>query len=60
MNVGSKTVTNVDSENKVSVSGGVETDIYGKTKVELSSDGSVEANGKVLTTIVGGTVKLNC
>jgi type VI secretion system secreted protein VgrG len=60
MNVGSKTVTNVDSENKVAVTGGVETDIYGKKKVELSSDGSVEANGKVLTTIVGGQVKLNC
>ena len=60
MNVGSKTVTNVDSENKVSVSAGVEVDVYGKTKVELASEGSVEANGKVVTTIVGGQVKLNC
>jgi uncharacterized protein involved in type VI secretion and phage assembly len=60
MNVGSKTVTNVDSENKVSVSAGVEVDVYGKTKVALASDGSVEAMGKVLTTIVGGQVKLNC
>jgi uncharacterized protein involved in type VI secretion and phage assembly len=59
-NVGSKTVTNVDSENKVSVGAGVEVDVYGKTKVALASDGSVEAMGKVLTTIVGGQVKLNC
>ena len=60
MNLNSQTVTNIDSVNKVSVHGGTETDIYGKEKVALSSDGKVEANGRVLTTIVGGTVKLNC
>ena len=60
MNVISKTVTNVDSENKVSVGAGVEVDVYGKTKVALASEGSVEANGKVLTTIGGGQIKLNC
>jgi uncharacterized protein involved in type VI secretion and phage assembly len=60
MNVGSRTVTNVDSENKVSVGAGVEVDMYGKTKVAMASDGSVEAMGKVLTNIVGGQVKLNC
>jgi uncharacterized protein involved in type VI secretion and phage assembly len=59
-NVLSKTAVNVGSDNKVNISGGVEVDIYGKTKVELDSEGSVEANGKVVTTIVGGQVKLNC
>jgi uncharacterized protein involved in type VI secretion and phage assembly len=59
-NVLSKTAVNVGSDNKVNISGDVEVDIYGKTKVELDSDGSVEANGKVITTIAGGQVKLNC
>lgn len=59
-NVLSKTAVNVGSDNKVNISGDVEVDIYGKTKVELDSEGSVEANGKVVTTIVGGQVKLNC
>jgi uncharacterized protein involved in type VI secretion and phage assembly len=59
-NVLSKTAVNVGADNKVNISGGVEVDVYGKSKVELDSDGSVEANGKVITSIAGGQVKLNC
>jgi type VI secretion system secreted protein VgrG len=59
-NVLSKTAVNLGSENKVSIAAQVEVDVYGKTKVAHSSDGSVEANGKLLTTIAGGQVKLNC
>jgi hypothetical protein len=44
----------------VSVAGGVEVDVNGGTKVALKSDGSVEANGGLLTNIAGGMVKLNC
>ena len=59
-NVLSKTAVNVASDNKVSIAGDVEVDVYGKTKVELGSEGGVEVNGKIMTTIVGGQVKLNC
>jgi type VI secretion system secreted protein VgrG len=59
-NVLSTTAVNVGSDNKVSIAAQVEVDVYGKTKVANSSDGAVEANGKLMTTILGGQLKLNC
>jgi len=58
-NVLAKTTVTIGSDNKVDI-GGLEVSTYGKTKVALDSEGSVEANGKMMTTIVGGQVKLNC
>ncbi|AEV98938.1 type IV secretion protein Rhs [Niastella koreensis] len=58
-NVLAKTTVTIGSDNKVDI-GGLEVSTYGKTKVALDSEGSVEANGKLMTTIVGGQVKLNC
>ncbi len=58
-NVLSKTAVNLGSENKVSIAAQVEVDVFGKTKVSHSSDGAIEANGKLQTTIAGGAgVKL--
>jgi hypothetical protein len=54
-----KSSVNIGSDNKVDI-GALEVSTYGKTKVALDSEGSVEANGKLMTTIVGGQVKLNC
>lgn len=59
-NVLSTTAVNVGSDNKVSIAAQVEVDVFGKTKVASSSDGAVEANGKLMTTILGGQLKLNC
>ncbi|MBO9205326.1 MULTISPECIES: type VI secretion system Vgr family protein [Niastella] len=59
-NVISTKEVNIGSENKVSVGGKQEVDVYGGKKVALDSEGSVEANGKLMTTIAGGQVKLNC
>jgi type VI secretion system secreted protein VgrG len=59
-NVLSKNEVTVGSENKVSIGGKQEVDVFGGKKVSLDSEGSVEANGKLMTTIVGGQVKLNC
>jgi type VI secretion system secreted protein VgrG len=60
MNVGSQTAVNIDSENKIDISAGVETDVFGKTKVSLDTPGHVEINGQAATAITGGQVKLNC
>jgi type VI secretion system secreted protein VgrG len=60
MNVQSKSAVNVTSDNKVSVGATVEVDVFAKTKVALESGGGVEVNGKMMTTIQGGQVKLNC
>jgi uncharacterized protein involved in type VI secretion and phage assembly len=60
MNVQSKTVVNVDSDNKVDICGNVEVDVFGKSKVAMDSQGSVEVNGVATTSIAGGQVKLNC
>jgi uncharacterized protein involved in type VI secretion and phage assembly len=60
MNVGSQSAVNVTSDNKVSVGASVEVEVFGKTKVGLASDGAMEANGALMTTIQGGQVKLNC
>ncbi len=60
MNVGSQSAVNVTSDNKVSVGALVEVDVFGKTKVGMASEGAMEANGKMMTTILGGQVKLNC
>jgi len=58
-NVLSKNEVTVGSENKVSIGGKQEVDVFGGKKVTLDSE-AVEANGKVMTTIAGGQVKLNC
>jgi type VI secretion system secreted protein VgrG len=60
MNVDSAKDVNVTAGNKVTVGGNVEVDVYGKTKVALDSEGGVEVNGKMSTSIAGGQVKLNC
>jgi type VI secretion system secreted protein VgrG len=59
-NVLSGNTVSVGAENKVTVGANQEVSVYGGKKVELGSEGAVEANGKVMTTIVGGQVKLNC
>jgi uncharacterized protein involved in type VI secretion and phage assembly len=59
-NVLSGNTVTVGGENKVSVGANQEVIVYGGKKVELGSEGSVEANGRMMTTIVGGQVKLNC
>jgi type VI secretion system secreted protein VgrG len=60
MNVGSQSAVNVTSDNKVTVGAQVEVDVFGKTKVGMASEGAMEANGKMMTSILGGQLKLNC
>jgi type VI secretion system secreted protein VgrG len=60
INIDSAKDANVTAGNKVSVGGNVQVDVYGKTKVALDSEGGVEVNGKMSTSIAGGQVKLNC
>jgi type VI secretion system secreted protein VgrG len=59
-NVMSTKEVNVGSENKVSIDGKKQVDVYGGKKVALDSEGTIEANGKLTTSIAGGQVKLNC
>jgi uncharacterized protein involved in type VI secretion and phage assembly len=59
-NVMSSKEVNVGSDNKVSIGGSKQVDIYGGKKLALDSEGTIEANGLVNTSIAGGQVKLNC
>ena len=59
-NVMSSKEVNVGSDNKVSIGGSKQVDIYGGKKLALDSEGTIEANGVVNTSIAGGQVKLNC
>ncbi|OQP44692.1 type IV secretion protein Rhs [Niastella yeongjuensis] len=59
-NVMSAKEVNVGSENKVSIGGKKQVEVYGGRKLALDSEGTIEANGAVTTSIAGGQVKLNC